>query len=235
MKFTDGEHQHGGSSGNAVTFTLEEQEVVHVLHPQQIIAYRGPSSGRSDKLMNIKGIYRKRKLIQGDFAGPCRFTAALPPGFSLKMVTLADGSDLLYDFKHLFCYTSGIRMRAKVLSMKNMLFTRDAVKIKFEGSGQIGLLTQGVVCQEALHPTEPIYIDARSVIAYPESASLELTVYGNNLASQHMNYHFKMTGRGTVLFQAGEYNRRLAQDLDDESVIKRFLREALPFGGVFIK
>jgi hypothetical protein len=234
MNITDGEYQDG-SSGTAVTFTLEDRELVHVLHPQQIIAYRGPSSGRSDKLMNIKGIYRKRKLIQGDFTGACRFTAALPPGFSLKMITLEDGSDLLYDFKHLFCYSSGIRMKTKVLSMKNMLFTRDAVKIKFAGSGQIGLLTQGVVCQEVLHPTEPLYIDARSVIAYPENASLELTVYGNNLASQHMNYHFKMTGKGTVLFQAGEYNRRLAQDLDDEGVIKRFLREALPFGGVFIK
>jgi hypothetical protein len=50
-----------------------------------------------------------------------------------------------------------------------------------------------------------------------------------------MNYHFKMTGHGTVLFHAGEHHRRLQQDMNDDGVIKRFLREVIPFGRVFIK
>lgn len=227
--------QGAGHTGSAVTFQLSEGEQIHVLHPQQIIAYRGPSKGRNDKFMNIKGMYRKRKLIQADFSGPSRLVAAMPPGFSLKTIHLEGNSDLLYDFRHLFFYSEGVSMRTKLLSMKNMLFSRDVIKMKFDGNGLIGILTQGLVCEEQLHPTEPLYVDASSVIAYPENAQLELTVYGNHLASQHMNYHFKMTGEGTVLFQSGQHNRRLHQDMNDEGVVKRFLREVIPFGGVFIK
>ncbi|MDO7907164.1 AIM24 family protein [Paenibacillus sp. JX-17] len=224
-----------GGSGLAVTFSLAEGDRVHVLHPQQIVAYRGPSQGRSDRLMNVKGMYRKRKLIQADMSGPCQFVAALPPGFSMKTIELDGDSDLLYDFRHLFYFSDGIQMRSKIISMKNMLITRDAVKMKFSGNGQLGILTQGQVCQQELHPTQPLYVDAGSIIAYPENASLELTVYGNNLASQHMNYHFKMTGHGSVLFQAGRQNQQLEDEINDDGLMKRILREVIPFGSVFIK
>lgn len=50
----------GSGAGQAVTFSLTEDDTAHVLHPEQIVAYRGPSSGRSDRLMNVKGIYRKK-------------------------------------------------------------------------------------------------------------------------------------------------------------------------------
>ncbi|KAA9004788.1 AIM24 family protein [Paenibacillus spiritus] len=223
------------ASGQALAFTLEEQEEIHVLHPQQIIAYQGPSSGRSDRFMDVKGMYRKRKLIRADMSGPCRFTAALPPGYRVKTIELTGEEDLLYDFRHLFYYSRGIEMQTRVLSMKNMLVTRDVVKVKFSGRGSIGLLTEGTVCEAVLDPDEPLYVDAGSVIAYPENARLELTVYGNHLASQHMSYHWKMTGRGSVLFQAGRQSRRFERDNDDDGIIRRFLREALPFGGVFIK
>lgn len=227
---------YGSDSGQALTFTLSGQEQVHVLHPQQIIAYRGPSGGRADKLMDMKGMYRKHKLIRADITGPCQFVAALPPGYRLKTVELEEHSDLLYDFRHLFYYMEGITMQTRILNMKNMLVTRDVVKVKFSGRGSIGLLTEGAVCEAALHPTEPLYVDAGSVIAYPENAHLELTVYGNHLASQHMNYHWKMTGSGPVLFQAGRQSRRLEREVNGEDgIVKRFLREALPFGGVFIK
>ena len=222
-------------SGQAVTFLLEQGEEMHFLHPEQIIAYRGPSDGRSDRLMNIKGMYRKKKLIQADMRGSCSFTAALPPGYSVKPIELAGGSDLLYDLRHLFFYSSGITMKTRILSAKNMLITRDAVKVKFAGTGTIGDLTEGMVLEAELHPDEPLYVDAGSVIAYPENAKLDLTVYGNTLASQHMNYHFKMTGVGTVLFQAGHRSSHLEKDLNNDGLIKRVLREIIPFGGVFIK
>ncbi|AIQ50892.1 MULTISPECIES: AIM24 family protein [Paenibacillus] len=222
-------------SGQAVAFTVGDNEQVHVLHPQQIIAYQGPSSGRADRLMDVKGMYRKRKLIRSDLSGPCRFVAALPPGYRVKTLQLDGKSDLLYDFRHLFFYSDGITMQTRVLSMKNMLVTRDVVKVKFAGRGSIGILTEGTVCQAELHPTDPLYVDAGSIVAYPENARLELTVYGNHLASQHMSYHWKMTGHGPVLFQAGRQSRRFERDNDEDGIIKRFLREALPFGGVFIK
>lgn len=224
---------HG--SGQALAFSLDKNEIAHVLHPQQIIAYQGPSSGRADRLMNMKGMYRKRKLIRSDMTGPCRFVAALPPGYRVKTLQLEGKNDLLYDFKHLFFYSEGITMQTRVLSMKNMFITRDLIKVKFAGAGTIGILTEGTVCEAELDPEEPLYVDAGSVIAYPENAKLELTVYGNHLASQHMSYHWKMTGSGSVLFQAGRQNRRFEQDNQEDGIIKRFLREALPFGGVFIK
>ncbi|MDQ0089255.1 uncharacterized protein (AIM24 family) [Paenibacillus anaericanus] len=223
-------------SGQAVTFRLNVGEKAHILHPGQIIAYRGASANRSDKLMSFKGMYRKMKLIQADMIGPCQFVAALPPSVSMKSIQLTKDSDLLYDFKHLFFYTEGVKMETRILKMKNMMITRDAIKMKFSGEGMIGILTQGQIIELTLHPEEAIYIDARSVIAYPENAKLELSVYGNHLASQHMNYQWKMTGRGTVLIQSGARNRELEQDLhNDAGIVKRVLREVIPFGGIFIK
>ncbi|WP_138494981.1 AIM24 family protein [Paenibacillus pinistramenti] len=222
--------------GEAATFRIQEGETVHVLHPGQIIAYRGPSAGRADRLMDVKGMYRKRKLIRADLKGPSEFIAALPPGYSLKPLQLKAGSDLLYDYKHLFYYTDGVTMQSRILNVKNMLITRDAVKMKFSGQGQIGLLTEGHVVEAGLHPAEPLYVQASSVIAYPENARMELAVYGNHLASQHMSYHWKITGEGSVLLQAGrESSRKLEDNLQDESLFKRILREVIPFGGVFIK
>lgn len=235
MQISQG-HEASMVTGQAVTFSLAEGDKIHVLHPQQIVAYRGSGTGRNDRLMNISGMYRKHKLIKSEISGPCQFVTALPPGFSMKSIKLEEESDLLYDFRHLFFYSEGIQMQTRILKVKNMLITRDAIKMKFSGNGVIGILTQGQVCEQELHPTAPLYVDASSVIAYPENAKLELTVYGNHLASQHMNYHWKMTGRGTVLFQAGRENRKLESDINnDEGLFKRILREVLPFGNVLIK
>ncbi|GGH38213.1 AIM24 family protein [Paenibacillus segetis] len=230
------ESEPGLLGGQAVTFGLNVDDKVHVLHPGQIIAYRGSPGNRSDKLMNFKGMYRKHKLIQADMTGPCQFVVSLPPSVSMKSIQLTDESDLLYDFRHLFFYTAGVKMDTRILSMKNIMITRDAVKMKFSGNGIIGILTQGQILELTLHPEEAIYVDSRSIIAYPENAKLELSVYGNHLASQHMNYHWKMTGRGTVLIQSGARNHELERDLhNDDGIFKRVLREVIPFGGIIIK
>nr|WP_231584270.1 AIM24 family protein [Paenibacillus dauci] len=206
-----------------------------MLHPGQIIAYDGPSNGRHDRLMDVKGMYRKRNLIRADFTGPCRFVTSLPPGFNLIPITIEPGSDLLYDFRHLFYYTEGITMQTRLLKLKNILITRDVVKVKFGGQGEIGLLTQGTVMEMKLHPSEPIYVDARSLLAYPENAALKLSVYGNHLASQHMRYQWAITGSGSILIQSGHDNGELEQHLNDDSLFRRILREVIPFGGIFIK
>ncbi|MBP2001672.1 uncharacterized protein (AIM24 family) [Paenibacillus shirakamiensis] len=231
IKETEGGH----TSGQALRFVLAEEEQIHMLHPQQIIAYRGASSNRSDRFMNIKGMYRKKKLIQADLRGPCEVVTALPVGYSMRSIMLSDDSDLLYDFRHLFFYTEGIRMQTRILKLKNMFITRDAIKVKFSGKGQIGILTEGQVCEIRLSPDEPLYVDAGSVIAYPENATLQLAVYGNHLASQHMSYQWQMTGHGSVLLQAGRQSHKLEQDLKDDGLVKRVLREVIPFGGIFIK
>ncbi len=235
MDIQAGQH-HDESVGSVVTLDLAEGEKLHVLHPQQIIAYRGPSSGRSDKLMNIKGMYRKHKLIQADFTGACRLIAALPPGFSLKMIELEGGDDLLYDFRNLFWYSSGIHMRTKLLSMKNMLFSRDVIKMKFDGIVPDRSIDSGTGMPgtASSNRADVCRCKQRHCLSRKRQAGAD-SVWQPFGTSQHMNYHFKMTGHGTVLFHAGEHHRRLQQDMNDDGVIKRFLREVIPFGGVFIK
>jgi uncharacterized protein (AIM24 family) len=219
----------------AVRYTLEQEERITVLHPNQIIAYRGDPRGRTDRFMNIKGMYRKRKLIQAEFTGPCEFLTALPHGYCLKKISISGGSDLLFEFRNLFYYTPGIRMEHKLLQLKKMLVTRDWVKLKLSGDGEVGLLTYGPLYEMELDERQPLFVDARSVVAMPENARLELCVYGNHLASQHMNYQWSMTGRGTALVQGCLPNRELEQELQGDGLVKRVLREIIPFGGVFIK
>lgn len=234
MQIIDQE-QSGGEQARVARFQLEAGDAIHILHPQQIVAYRGHPQGRVDRLMTLKGMYRKRKLIQADLTGPCEFLTALPQGFFLKTVPISGGSDLLFEFRNLFYYTPGIRMEHKLLQLKKMIITRDWMKMKLSGEGKVGLLTYGPVYEISLHQDQPLFVDARCVVAMPENARLELCVYGNHLASQHMNYHWSMTGSGVALIQGGLPNPELEKELHGDGLVKRVLREVIPFGGVFIK
>lgn len=81
------ENELSDLGGSAVTFDLVEDDLVHVLHPQQIIAYRGSSHLRHDKLMNIKGMY----LAQADSGG---FQRSMPlHSGSAPRLLLHNGAD----------------------------------------------------------------------------------------------------------------------------------------------
>ena len=99
-------------AGQVVTFSLIQDDRLHILHPQQIVAFRGASNSRQDKFMNISGMYRK-KLIKSEITGPCQFVCRPSPGFTMKEVQLTDYSDLLYDFRHLFFYSKVSPCRPK--------------------------------------------------------------------------------------------------------------------------
>lgn len=229
------EGSDGSGKSHTVRYQLEAGEKLHLLHPKQIIAYRGNPHGRVDRFMSFKGMYRKKKLLQAELEGPCELLAALPHGYHLKNLSIQGGSDLLFEYRHLFTYTPGIRMEHRVLAPKKMLVTRDWMKLKLSGDGEVGLLTYGPVLEMPLDDKEPLFVDAGSVVAMPENASLELCVYGNHLASQHMNYQWRMTGQGSVLLQGCHPNREMEKELQGDGIFKRVLREVIPFGGVFIK
>lgn len=53
-------HAEAGGVGQVVTFSLIQDDRLHILHPQQIVAFRGASGNRQDKFMNISGMYRKK-------------------------------------------------------------------------------------------------------------------------------------------------------------------------------
>ncbi|UUZ79819.1 AIM24 family protein [Paenibacillus sp. P26] len=174
-------------------------------------------------------------MLQSRISGPSRFILGLPEGYSLGTVEMKEEDDLLFDFRHVLFYTSGMSFRTQVQTVRNAIMTRDFVKMKFRGPGTLGLLTFGPLYPVRLNPGEPLYVDIQCLVAYPERVRLTPCVYGNTLASQYMNYQWEVTGSGTVLLQPGKPDKRLEEHMSGDGLLKRVLREVIPFGGVFIK
>lgn len=218
-----------------VRLELNVDDVVHILHPDRIVAFSGPSSAREDRFYNIKGMYRKKRLIQSRITGKSSCMLALPAGYFLKCIPISGDHDLLFEYRHLLFYTEGIQMKQTLQKMKHMLVTRDWIKTKFSGNGMIGILSQGPLYELALNPQQPVYVDFKSLIAHPYNADLDPCVYGNHLASQYMNFQWKITGEGYILLQTGKSDTQLDKQLQNDNLIKRILREVLPFGNIWIK
>ncbi|MCG7409089.1 AIM24 family protein [Paenibacillus sp. ACRRX] len=220
----------------AVTIRLEDGEMLNVLHPRQIISFQGQSSQREDRFMDIAGMYRKRKLIQSRLSGPAQFMLGLPAGFCMQTIPITAGSDLLFEWKHILFYTEGMRVERKVQTFKNAVITRELVKMKFSAEdGLLGIVSNGPLHPMKLDEEQPTFVDIGSLVAYPENATLKPCVYGNSIASQHMNYHWEMTGQGYVLLQTGRNDGQLERDIEGDGFVRRVLREVIPFGGVLIR
>ncbi|CAN7646364.1 AIM24 family protein [Paenibacillus sp. LjRoot56] len=217
------------------TLQLDYGEAVYVLHPNQIVAFQGMPELREDALMKLPGMYRKKRLIQSRVRGPGQLLMGLPEAYSLAVVPLEAEDDLLFEFRHVLFYTEGVTFTTHLQSVKNTLITQDLVKMQFHGPGTLGLLTAGPLHQMALDPKQPLFIDVSCLVAYPRQANLRLCVYGNTIASQHMNYHWEITGHGHVLMQPCKPDPKLDEHMKSDSLLRRIAREVLPFGGVFIK
>jgi hypothetical protein len=50
-----------------------------------------------------------------------------------------------------------------------------------------------------------------------------------------MAYHWKITGTGSVLLQSAPMDPDFEEQLGGDGLIKRTLRELLPFGNIYIK
>ncbi|MBC8079683.1 MAG: AIM24 family protein [Gorillibacterium sp.] len=233
MEFIQTLNESSGSNGARLQLLAGER--IHLLHSKAIVAFRGAPNLREDRLMNFKGMYRKRKLIRSDIAGPSELILALPVGHQLKLVMIEDGDDLLFDIRSVLLYGSGVSLKSVVLKIKNMIVTRDFIKMKFTGTGPIGILSRGPIYDLKLDPDIPVFVDMRCLVAYPENAKVDLCVYGNHLASQYMNYQWEIRGHGTVLLQTGTTDHELESEMSSESFLRRVLRETIPFGGIFIK
>ena len=218
-----------------VTLPLEGSESVYVLHPSLIVAFQGSSVQREDSFMNLKGIYRKKRFVKSHIRGPSKFILGLPEGYCIGTVPIGDDDDLLFEFRNVLFYTEGISFRTHVQTIRNVLITRDLTKINFQGPGTLGLMTAGPLYITELHPVNPLYVDMTCLVAYPRHANVRLCVYGNTLASQNMNYQWEMTGTGRVLLQPCKPDRAIDEQMQNDGLIRRVLREVIPFGGVFIR
>lgn len=235
MQVITDERSSGSVARSTLKLVLEPNEAVHLLHPKQLVVFQGASSQREDRFLDLKGIVRKKKFVKAKLSGPAMAYIALPYGYSIESVPISGDSRLLFEFRHLLYFTDGIGMTSVVQSAKNAFVTRDFIRMRFSGEGSIGILSHGPLQAWELHPERPSFIDSRCLIAYPDNARLELCVYGNHLASQHMAYHWKITGTGSVLLQAAPTDSSFEEQLGGDGIIKRTLRELLPFGNIWIK
>lgn len=235
MQVISDERSSGGAARSTIKMILEPEEAVHLLHPRQLVAFQGASSQREDRFLDLKGIVRKKKFLKAKLTGPATAYIALPYGYSIESVPISGEGRLLFEFRNLLYFTDHIRMDSVVQSARNMLVTRDLIRMRFSGAGSIGILSHGPLLDWELHPERPSFIDSRCLIAYPDNARLELCVYGNHLASQNMAYHWKITGTGHVLLQAAPPDPDFEEQLGGDGIVKRTLRELLPFGNIWIK
>ena len=217
------------------TLTVAPDEAVHILHPNQIVAFQGSSYQREDSLMKLVGMYRKKRMIQSKISGPARLMLGLPAGYSMTTLNIRPDEDLLFEFRHVLFYTEGMTFRTQVQTVRNTLMTRDFVKMRFQGPGTLGLMTTGALVSMDLDPEKPLYVDINCLVAYPQHITLKPCVYGNALASQYMNYQWELTGTGQVLLQPSKPDRSLDEHMQSDGLVRRVLREIIPFGGVFIK
>ncbi|WP_282942543.1 AIM24 family protein [Paenibacillus sp. RC67] len=228
-------YEQAGHLTRLAAFTLELGESVKVLHSNQIVAFQGSPSLREDSFMKLSGMYRKKRLLQSNIRGPVKFMLGLPEGYSLGTVEIKENDNLLFEFRHVLFYTKEMKFRTQVQKVRNVMMTHDFVKMKFQGPGTLGLLTSGPLYPIQLDPEVPLYVDIQCLVAYPEHVSLTPCVYGNTLASQNMNYHWELKGSGTVLLQPCKPDKQLDEQMQSDSLLRRVLRELIPFGGVFIK
>ncbi|MFC3345831.1 hypothetical protein ACFOHW_26215 [Paenibacillus abyssi] len=75
MQFSGGNEQ---TQNGHVLISLTEEDRLHILHPGQIIAYKGNPSGREDRFMDLAGMYRKRRWIRSKISGPSELLLGLP-------------------------------------------------------------------------------------------------------------------------------------------------------------
>lgn len=223
------------SHGGHALLKLDPEEALHVLHPGQIVAYKGNPSGREDRFMDFAGMYRKKRWIRSKLSGPCDILLGLPPGCRLHAIPIAADSDLLFDFRHVLFFSEGVSMKSRIQSIRNAVITKDWVRMRFTGPGMLGIVTNGSMEPLELDPDTPTYVESGSLVAYPENAQLKISVYGNSLASQHMKVQWEIKGRGPVLIQTGAADPQLERGMRQDGLIRRTLREVIPFGGVFIK
>lgn len=225
-----------GSFAAAVAeLTVSAGESVHVLHPRQIAAFRGAPACRKDRLLRIGDAYRKKKWLESVISGPAAVWVGLPRGFFHRELDIGADSDLLFLFRNVLYYSGGMTIESKWLPVRKAFAAGDLMRIRFSGPGTLGLVSSGPLYEVPLDPNEPAFIDTRCLVAFPRNADIRMAVYGNSLASQHMHYQWELTGRGRALVQASVPNPRLEAETGGDSLIRRVLREALPFGGVFIK
>ncbi|MFD2614234.1 AIM24 family protein [Paenibacillus gansuensis] len=218
-----------------VRIELESAEALNVLHPKSIVAYQGAPQLREDRFLTWTRAYHKRKWIQSRLQGPSSFLLSLPAGCSLETVRLQEHSNLLFDFRHVMFFTEGLELHSKVQKIRNAWITREFVRMKFSGPGAVGVVTAGELASVELRRDVPLFVEAGALVAYPEDADIRLSVYGNQLASQHMSVQWQIRGTGPVLIQTGAADTVLADDLRKDGLVKRLLRELLPFGSVYIK
>ncbi len=226
----------GPHAASMIRISLSEGEAIHVLKQRLIAAFQGKSGQREDRLLKLGEMYRKRSFVESVLHGESDVWLGIPAGFFFQEVPISLKNELLFDTRNVLYYTPGIRMHNKLQTVKRALFTQDLMRVRFTGEGSVGLLGCGGPLRSIqLRTDKPLYADMRCLVAYPESARMRLSVYGNPLASQSMPYQWEIYGEGVVLLQPGLPDEALRRTMESDSLLRRILREVVPFGGIWFR
>ena len=112
-----------------VHVSLGETDKLHLLHPKSVLAFQGMPHHREDRLMDLAGIYRKRKMIRSLIRGPSELLIGLPAGCSLETIEIGENSDLLFDFRHVMFFTDNMKLKSVVQKLKNAWITKELARI----------------------------------------------------------------------------------------------------------
>ncbi len=211
----------------------DSSDKIHVLEPATIIMFHGEGNLREDRRVKITHAFAGNRLYESLISGPSEFILALPAGCYVNVVPVT--SELLFDVKNILFYSDSMAVKRKRQSWFNMVATSSITRYEFKGLGEVGIMSGGPIISQALDDTT-CYVDINSLIALPKSAKIEVAVYGNVKAEQHMAWQFLITGSGTILIDAASATAVLSTQgqKSKDNILVRAIKDNVPGANIFI-
>ena len=160
---------------------------------------------------------------------------AVPPGCYITIIDFKENEEMLYDYKNLLFISQGIKAHRVLQKIKNMLISRPIFKVKFSGTGKVGLISGGALHSIALNNENSVFVKLGNLVSLPTTARWELCTYGNELAVQNGGLHYQITGTGNILIEAissREYIQQMQRETDVIGI--RILKEYVPGANIII-
>ncbi|MDD2620510.1 MAG: hypothetical protein PHC92_07580 [Syntrophomonadaceae bacterium] len=217
-----------------VKISLENSsDTVRILEPSTIIMFHGDGNLREDRRVKIKHAFAGNRLYESIISGPCSFVLSLPSGCYVNIIPVTD--ELLFDVKNVLFYPDNLEVNRIYQSWPNILATSSITRYEFKGSGKIGIMTGGPIISEILDDNH-CYVDVNSLVALPKSAKIEVGVYGNGKAEQHMAWQYLISGTGTILIDTASSTAvLLTQGLKSkDNIVMRAIKDNVPGAGTLI-
>jgi len=229
--------EHIKRSKNSVSFVLEEREELHILKPDSLIAFRasGDHNAKHKHLPIFKNIFNRRSFVESVISGSAEGILALPEGCVLTIIKVND-ENVLYEYKNILCYSSGISIDSVKQKVKHMIITGSIFQARLRGSGTVVLMSSGELVDWTLDASTPVFVRFGNLVSLPsDNITCNIGTYGNEMAVQNGGFHYILKGQGKILIESlssREYIELMKARKD--SIFKRIVRHILPGGDIII-